>query len=148
MILYVYFHYANCESVSSIICNNKHKYILFLFMSLIGVGGILYEIERKDTISILFIILLIIFLLSLIFIPINNFIHTFFAGLVCAAILGFMVQQTLLKNFPIILSASLCLAFVFLLVILKDIRENIFYSEVLYILNFAFYYIYLHFYKN
>ena len=66
MIFYVYFHYSNSPSVSHLICDNKHKYILFLFMSLIGIGGILYEIERKDTISILFIILLIIFLLSLI----------------------------------------------------------------------------------
>jgi len=50
-------------------------------MSLIGGASILYEIERKDTISIFCIILLVIFLLSLIFIPEYNFIHYILAGL-------------------------------------------------------------------
>jgi len=146
-IYYVYFHYCNSTSVSSIICNTKHKYIIFFLMSLIGGASILYEIERKDTTSIFCIILLVIFLLSLICIPEYNFVHYLFAGLLCAVILGFMIQQTLLKNFPKILSASLCLEFLFLFVIIENIRDNIFISEVLYILNFAFYYIYLHFIK-
>ena len=146
-IYYIYFHYCNSPSVSSIICNNKHKYIIFSLMSLIGGAGILYEIERKDTISICLIILLVIFLLSLICIPEYNFLHYLFAGLLCSVILGFMIQQTLLKNFPKILSASLCLEFLLLFIIIDNIRENIFISEVLYILNFAFYYIYLHFIK-
>jgi len=146
-IYYIYFHYCNSPSVSNIICNTKHKYIILLLMSLIGGGGILYEIERKDTISIFCITLLVIFLLLLICIPEYNFTHYIFAGLLCAAILGFMIQQTLLKNFPKILSASLCLEFLLLFVIIENIRDNIFISEVLYILNFAFYYIYLHFIK-
>jgi len=117
-------------------------------MSLIGGAGILYEIERKDTISIFCIILLVIFLLSLICIPEYNFIHYILAGLLCAVILGFMVQQSLLQNFPKLLSASLCLEFLLLFIIIENLHKNIFISEVLYILNFAFYYIYLHFYKN
>jgi hypothetical protein len=90
---------------------------------------------------------LVIFLLSLICIPEYNFTHYIFAGLLCAVILGFMIQQTLLKNFPKILSASLCVEFLLLFIIVENIRDNIFISEVLYILNFAFYYIYLHFIK-
>lgn len=146
-IYYVYFQYCNSPSVSSIICNNKHKYIIFCLMSLIGGAGILYEIERKDTISIFCIILLVIFLLSLIFIPEYNFIHYILAGLLCAVILGFMIQQSLLQNFPKLLSASLCLEFLLLFIIVENIHKNIFISEVLYILNFAFYYISLHFIK-
>ena len=85
--------------------------------------------------------------MSLICIPEYNFIHYIFSGLLCAVILGFMIQQTILKNFPKILSASLCVEFLLLFIIIENIRENIFISEVLYLLNFAFYYIYLHFIK-
>ncbi len=41
--------------------------------------------------------------------------------------------------------SSIFLEFFTLIYILINIKGNIFYSEVIYILNFAFYYLYLHF---
>ena len=47
-ISYVYYNYSSNNSVSNIICNeNCKKYVLF-FMIFMGIGTILYELERND----------------------------------------------------------------------------------------------------
>jgi len=43
-----------------------------------------------------------------------------------------------------VLSASLFFQILILLFVIININETIFYPEVIYILNFAFYYLYLH----
>jgi hypothetical protein len=55
-----------------------------------------------------------------------------------------MVRHYCLTNCNILL-LSLSIEIALALFVIINIYENIFYGEVLYILNFAFYYIYLHF---
>ncbi len=114
-----------------------------------GIGTLLYEYERNDLISQIIICILLISLYGLIFINETHKIHYFFAFLVFIAILGFMIRHCYLTNCHSILLLSLYFEIVTLLIIVIDIykNENIFYSEIFYILNFAFFYLYLYFFQ-
>ena len=148
-ILFVYYNYNSNNSLSNIICNtNSRNYILF-FMFLMGIGTLLYEYERNDRITQIIICILLIGLYGLIYINETHKIHYFFAFLVFIGILGFMIRHCYLTKCHSILLLSLYLEIVALLIIVIDINknENIFYSEIFYILNFAFFYLYLHFFE-
>ena len=118
-------------------------------MFLMGVGTLLYEYERNDGITQIIICILLIGLYGLIYINETHKIHYFFAFLVFIGILGFMIRHCYLTKCHSILLLSLYLEIVALLIIVIDINknENIFYSEIFYILNFAFFYLYLHFFE-
>lgn len=139
------------HSVSNIICNNNCKNYILFFMFLMGIGTLLYEYERNDRITQIrpykLICILLISLYGLIYIDETHKIHYFFAFLVFIAILFFMIRHCYLTNCNSILILSLYFEIVTLLVITIDINgnNNIFYSEIFYILNFAFFYLYLHF---
>lgn len=146
-ILYVYYNYNSNNSVSNIICNNNCKNYILFFMVLMGIGTLLYEYERNDFCSQIIICILLSGLYGLIYINESHKIHYFFAFLVFIAILFFMIRHCYLKKCNSILLLSLYFEIVALLVIMIDINKNnnIFYSEIFYILNFAFFYLYLHF---
>ena len=61
------------------------------------------------------------------------------------AIIIFMIRQCYLTDCNVILLSSLCLEIITLIFIIININKNIFYGEIIYILNFAIYYLYLHF---
>jgi hypothetical protein len=143
-ILYVYYNYNSNGSISNIICDNNCKYYILFFMFLMGIGTLLYEVERNDVYSLIFISLLLIGIYSLICINETHIIHYFFAFFVFIVILCFMIRHCYLTDCNIILLSSLLLEILILLYITININKNIFYGEILYILNFAFYYLYLH----
>jgi len=146
-ILFVFYNYNSNNSVSNIICNNNCKNYILFFMVLMGIGTLLYEYERNDFYSQIIICILLSGLYGLIYINESHKIHYFFAFLVFIAILFFMIRHCYLKKCNSILLLSLYFEIVALLVIMIDINKNtnIFYSEIFYILNFAFFYLYLHF---
>jgi len=144
-ILFVYYSYNSNNSVSNIICNNSCKNYILFFMFLMGVGTLLYELERNDTYSQIIICVLLIGIYGLICINETNILHYVFAFLVFIAILFFMIRHCYLTYCNTILLSSLCLQILTLFFIIININENIFYGEIIYILNFAFYYLYLHF---
>ena len=47
-IMFVYYNYTSNNSVSNIICNNKCKHYIFIFMFFMGIFTLLYELERND----------------------------------------------------------------------------------------------------
>jgi hypothetical protein len=144
-ISYVYYNYSSNNSVSNIICNeNCKKYVLF-FMIFMGIGTILYELERNDLYSQIAILVLLFGLYSLICIDETYTIHYFFAFLVFFSILFFMIRHCYVKNCDVILSSSLLLEIMLLLFVAINLNNDIFYGEIGYLLNFAFYYLYLHF---
>ena len=150
-ILFVYYNYNSNNSLSNIICNNNCKNYILFFMFLMGSATLLYEYERNDRITQIIICILLIGLYGLIYINETHKIHYFFAFLVFIAILVFMIRHCYLTNCQSILILSLYFEIVALLIIVIDINKNnnIFYSEIFYILNFAFFYLYLHFfYQN
>ena len=146
-ILFVYYNYNSNNSLSNIICNNNCKNYILFFMFLMGSATLLYEYERNDRITQIIICILLIGLYGLIYINETHKIHYFFAFLVFIAILVFMIRHCYLTNCQSILILSLYFEIVALLIIVIDINKNnnIFYSEIFYILNFAFFYLYLHF---
>ena len=144
-ISYVYYNYSSNNSVSNIICNeNCKKYVLF-FMIFMGIGTILYELERNDLYSQIAILVLLFGLYSLICIDETYTIHYFFAFLVFFSILFFMIRHCYVKNCDVILWSSLLLEIMLLLFVAINLNNDIFYGEIGYLLNFAFYYLYLHF---
>ena len=143
-IYYVYFYYECNHSVSNIICNDNYKKTILFFMLLMGVGTIFYELERNDSFSVILICVLLLGIYGLICINEHNTIHYVFAFLVFISILVFMIRHCYLTNNSI-LSLSLFVEVFLLLYIIMRLNNNMFYGEVFYILNFAFYYIYLHF---
>ena len=144
-ICYVYFTYNSNTSVSNIICNDDCKHYILFFMLLMGIGTLLYEFERNDTYSQIAISILLIGIYGLIYVNEKNKIHYIFAGLAFMSILFFMIRHCYAIGCNSILLSSLILEILVLLIILTNINENIFYGEIVYILNFAFYYLYLHF---
>lgn len=145
-IVIVCYNYNCNSSLSNIICDTTCKYNILLIMILMGIATICYEIERNDKYSQLLMCSLLIGLYGLICINETHIIHYFFAFLVFTAILVFMVRHCYVKSCDLILKTSLFLElFLFLCIVINlIINENIFYPEIIYILNFAFYYIYLH----
>lgn len=147
-IYYVYYYYNSNNSVSNIICNESYKYHIIFFMLLMGVGTILYELERGDNFSTCVICLLLIGIYGLICIDENNVLHYVFALAAFLSILGFMMRHCYFSSCNNVLLSSLLLEILLLTFIGLKLNENIFYAEVIYILNFAFFYLYLHYFQN
>ena len=144
-IIFVNYNYTSNNSVSNIICDNKCKHYILVSMFLMGIGTLLYELERNDKYSQMIICVLLIGIYGLIYVNETHIIHYYFAFLVFIAILFFMMRHCYLTNYNAMLMTSLCLEFFTLFYILININDNIFYGEIIYILYFAFYYLYLHF---
>lgn len=146
-ILLVCDNYKCNNTVSNILCdNNCRNYILF-FMVLMGIATMLYELERNDIYSQILIFWILIGIYLLLLYDESYKIHTFFAGFVFICISLFMIYHFSLKKYNRLLLFSLI--FQILLIVFISINQNnpiyFFYGEILYILNFAFYYLYLHF---
>lgn len=144
-IIIVCYNYTSNNSVSSIICHENRKHYIFIFIFLMGVGTTLYELERNDKYSQIIIYLLLIGIYGVILINETHIIHYYFTFVVFIAILFFMIRHCYIKNCNTILMSSLYLEILILFLIIININGNIFYGEIIYILNFAFYYLYLHF---
>lgn len=144
-IMLVYYNYTSNSSVSNIICNNNCKYYIMFCMVFMGIGTILYESERDDKYSQIIMCALLFGIYGLIYINETYTIHYLFAAVVFIAILFFMGRHCYLHNCDIILLLTLWLEILTLFFIIINFNDDIFYGEIVYILNFAFFYLYLHF---
>ena len=146
-IMIVYYNYHGNTSVSNIISDKKHKYYILFFMMLMGIGTIMYELERRDVYSLRLIFILLIGIYGVV--SVDEIVYTgphyFFAFLAFSSILLFMFRHCYLHLCNNILYSSLLLAISILFYIILNIKQPIYMSEVMYILNFAFFYLYLHF---
>jgi len=145
---YVYYNYNSNKSVSNIICDDTCKYYILFFMGLMGIVTLLYELERDDIYSQILISILLIGIYGLISINETNAGHYVFASLVFISILLFMARHCYLSEYNIILLSSILIALIALCMIIVNMNHDIFYGEIMYILNFAFFYLYLHFLQN
>lgn len=138
----VYLMYNSNNSVSSIICNQNCQKIILCFMLFMGLGTMLYEIERSVFFSIIIMAILLIGIYGLLCFDETSSIHYLFGTIVFTAILSFMARHCGENR---ILWSSFLLEIVLLVGIIMNMNHNIFYAEVLFILNFAVFYLYLHF---
>lgn len=146
-IFYVYKEYKeNKNSVSSIICDQKCKNIILFFMFFMGVATFLYELERNDTLSTIIVSLMILCIFGLISINEKYKLHYIFAFIVFTSIFIFMTRHCYLTDCNYILLLSIMIQIILLITIIFNMADNnnIYHSEVFYILNFAFFYLYLH----
>ena len=143
-IIYIYYYYNQNKSVSNIICDSKCRKNILFFMVIMGLLAILYEIERNDNISLILIITILIGIYGVIFINEKKKTHYLFATIVFLSIIGFMIRNCyrIRCNFLYLL---LFIQIILLFTTIINIKGNIFYSEVFFILNFALYYLYLHY---
>jgi len=149
LIVYIYFNYCKNPSISNIITSDECKYIILIAMIVMNIFTILYEFERKDNISLLIIIFLLIGIYGVIFIKEENNIHYVFAAVVFLAIITFMIKHFLYnkKENDILFILVLLQALLFIIT-LSNLNNNIFFLEVFYIITFAVFYIVLHFTNN
>jgi hypothetical protein len=148
LVAYIYCNYCKNPSISNIITSDDCKYIILLGMIIMNIITILYELERKDNISLLIIIFLLIGIYGVIFIKEENNIHFVFAGIVFFAIISFMIKHFLNNKKKDILFILLLLQSLLFIITLSNLDNNIFFLEVFYIITFAIFYIVLHFTNN
>ena len=113
-------------------------------MIVMGVFTLLYEMERNDFLSLIFITLILIGIYGVICVNENKKLHYIFAGMVFFSIIGFMINHCKLTNCNV-LYLLLYIQIILLITTIINIKGNIFYSEVFFIINFAIYYLYLHY---
>ena len=143
-ILCVYFNYFNNKSVSNLIsdknCNNR----IFIFMIIMGFFTILYELQREDNKSLLIISLLLLGIYGIININETNSYHYLFAIIIFLSIISFMIHHYNVTKCNTLLFLLCIQIITFLMILLLFGKELFFPCQVLYILNFAIYYLYLH----
>lgn len=149
LVAYIYCNYCKNPSISNIITSDDCKYIILVGMIIMNIFTILYEIDRKDNISLLIIIFLLLGIYGVIFIKEENNIHYIFAAIVFLAIMSFMVKHFICKKKKgnDILFILLLLQSLLFIITLFNLDNNIFFLEVFYIITFAVFYIVLHFTK-
>ena len=150
-IVYVYYNYSTDEnhSVSSVIGSDKCQRYILIGMIIMGVFTILYELNRGCKLSLSFIFLLLIGIYGVILVKENDKIHYIFASLVFIGIICFMGTHCYFRDLDF-LKLSLYLQIILSIFLLVYFTRNIdiFFCEVLLIVNFAVFYLYLHNYYN
>jgi hypothetical membrane protein len=147
-IIYIYIFYDNNNSISSIISDEKSKYIILFFMLLMGLAIILYEHNRNNIYSLVTISILLLSIYGLIYFNEGHVYHCIFSCIAFFSIILFMCIICIninIKNsniLPILLLIEIIL-FIF---ILKEYNNgSIFLYETFYLLNFAIFYLLVHF---
>ena len=144
-IIYVSLNYSKQNhSLSNLLNDEKCNSIMFYAIIIMGYFTLLYEIERNNFVSFISIILIIIGIMGVLCIYEDKKIHYLYAAIIVFSILGFMINHCYLTNCNF-LHLIFYVNLILLGVIIVNIKGNIFYSEVFFIINFAIYYLYLHF---
>lgn len=149
-IIYIFYYYSSKEnqSVSSIINSEKCQKYIFTSMIIMGVFTILYEINRGCNFSLCFISSILFGIYGVILIKENKKIHYLFAGLVFVGILLFMgmnCYKHCYNDKNEFLKLSLYIQFILCIVLVVSMDKDIFWFEILLIINFAIFYLYLHY---
>jgi hypothetical protein len=131
------------NSVSEIVMFKPH---VIVFMIAMGIFTILYEIYRKDYISLAWICALLVGIIGLC--VTQSYMHFVMAALAFIAIVGFMIHHCLKNGSKsqilwILLTAQLIASVVLAVCVYRG--RDIFKIEAFCIINFAVFYIYLHF---
>ncbi len=167
-VAFVYYKYniaVNTRSISSIITSEEPflefaplfqtRYFIGVCMLIMAIFTMFYEYQRCFTYmnsqfwSLAAIIILLCGIFGVIFIPEQNPAHYVFAAAAFIAIGWFMTAHTFLSsgcnhdNLRILLYVQLLFMVVTVIGVIQD--AAIFVAEVLFLMNFALFYLYLHF---
>ena len=125
------------------------RHFIALCMLIMAGFTVLYEYHRQRW-SLVAILILLCGIFGVIFIPEQNHTHYIFAAAAFFAIIGFMIGHTFHHksidhhdNLRILLYAQILFMVITVIGVIQDIA--IFAIEALFLLNFAIFYLYLHF---
>ena len=149
-IFIVCYLYNNSCSISSIICNEKNKYVILFLMILFGFFVILYEIKNNDYFSQSIIIILLFSIYGTIITDDKSNLHKIFASISFITIFIFMLFNTYKYNniFLYILVTIQLLLFILQIIVIPLLYSNnylFFHIECLYLLIFDIFYYYLYY---
>ena len=136
--------YINDYSISSIICDDKCNKNIILYMSFMTFFTFMYELMKDDNISLFLITSLIVGIMGVLKTNEKQFSHLIYSIIAFGSILCFMFYMSFQYN-NIVLITSFIIQIVLALFMMIFIFNNIFYIETGFLVNFAFFYIYLHF---
>lgn len=140
---YVYIKNNN-ESISSIICDASCNLSIKLSMIFMCFFTIIYELLRHDIYTLTIMTFLVVSILGVLYSNEQQYKHYVYAFTVFTSILFFMIYNAIKKN-NIIMYTLFVLQIIITLITLIYIRKNIFIVEAMAILNFAIFYLYVHF---
>ena len=144
----------NHNSISSIICNPNNRIYVFISMIVMGFFTIYYEFCRGDFVSIAIISFLLFSIYGLIFFTNEGHLHYLFAGCAFFSIFTFMIYHYNFHHYHSFISLSLFLQFFIIgslfifFIFIHSVSIYFMYIETLFIMNFAFFFLYLHFIDN
>lgn len=148
-IYHVVIHYKENGSISNIIGDEKCNQIVLPSMALMGIGTMLYEYNRNDKGCFFFIFWLLVGIYGVLFFEETTIPHYGFAGLVFSSIIGFMIYNCDKKrDFYLFFMLFFQILFFLFTVCSHFLFSHIFYGETFMILQFAVFYLYLHFYEE
>ena len=144
-IAYVFYYYSSKEnnSVSSVIGSEQCQRYILVGMIIMGIFTILYELNRGCKLSLCFILVILVGIYGVILVKENENIHYVFASLVFIGIICFMGRHCINCDFLRLLLYLQIVLSIFLGVCFKT-NIDIFFFEVLLIVNFAVFYLFLH----
>jgi len=121
-------NYKRNNSVSNIICDKQCKFNILFFMFLMAIQTVLYELNRNDVYSKIFIFTILISIGFLIIFDESYMIHYFFAGTIFLSIMLFMIHHVLLTSNKILL-LSLILAIILSITIMFNVNVDLFFTR-------------------
>ena len=149
IVIYIYVIYNVCinytindSSISSILKNTDCNRIIFTNMIAMGTITLMYEGLRYDRFSLITMFFLVLGIYGVLYYDHTQSVHYVYCFVVFISILCFMIHHCC-KTDDVILYVSLGLQLLLCIVIFFE--TNIIHSEVYLLMNFAFFYIYLHF---
>ena len=147
-ISFVSFYYkTNNHSISSILSNPAINKTIFCMMIIMGIFTILYELNRNDYTSVAMVCSLLIGIYGILSIDESNLSHYAFASIIFISIIGFMIHHCLCTNCNYLYTFLLIEISLFILLIKTLLEKSPYFLhiEACLIINFAIYYIYLHY---
>jgi hypothetical protein len=140
----VYHHYTIFDgSISSILKQKECNEYVLPYMTLMGLVTLVYEFIRRDIVSFVSILVLLIGIYGVIVYDNTMFIHYIYGFLAFISILCFMIYHCYRNNKNKIFFFSVFIQlFLFIMLFLQT---QILHCEIYLLLNFAFFFIYLHF---
>ena len=136
--------YSNNYSISSIVCGNECNQTVTLSMAIMGLFTVVYESLRGDTIPFLLITTLLIGIMGVLHTNEKQIKHLVYSLIAFGSIVSFMIYMTqVYYNHVLVILVALQIIFAILMGVF--IKYNIFYLEVLSLVNFALFYMYVHY---
>ncbi len=139
----VYTRYIDSFSISSIVCSEDCNKDVMSWMIIMGGFTILYEVVRNDNISTILILSLLLGIAGVLNTREDSKMHVVSSIVAFGSIILFMYYFSSMYDDKI-LKLLFYLQILFGIMSILFIKTNIFCSEVLSLLNFATFYVYLH----